>query len=255
MAQAGLELGNAGQGAQVLGPGLLHVQLGAVAALEQSLGDLQAAPLDAGILPGDLEPGLQGTDAHIELGHLGGHQHLDVVILGQAREIAGIRRLDSALELAPEVEFPAEVEAGAVAAAGAAVAAPGLTCLEKFCRSHRRLGAEQALGDAKLGLGLEDPQAGDPHVRILEEGLLHQGAQHGIVQVVPPSSVVGHRHRLLTLAGAVPVGHLLDTGGLIIGPEQSTGTEQQAGAPCKQGAKERKCVGHGVIFPRWPDRR
>ena len=71
--------------------------------------------------------------------------------------------------------------------------------------------------DAELGLGLEDPQAGDPHVRILSQRFLDQGTQHGIVEPVPPLAIVGGCARLLTLAGAVPAGHLFDSGGLIVG--------------------------------------
>ena len=208
---------NAGQGAEVLGLGLLHVQLGAVAALEQPFGDLQAALLEAGILPGYVEASLHGADAHIELGHLGGHQHLDVIILGQGGEVVGIRRFDAAFELAPEVELPAEVEPGAIAAAGAAVAVAGLSGLQELARAHSGLGAEQALGDAELGLGLEDPQTSYPDVRILSQRFLDQGTQHGIVEPVPPLAIVGGCARLLTLAGAVPAGHLFDSGSLIVG--------------------------------------
>jgi hypothetical protein len=86
---------------------LLHVELGLVAPLEQPLGDVEAALLQRGILARDHQPRLQGADRAVDARHLRGHQHLQVVVLRDAREIAGIRRLDAALELAPEVELPA----------------------------------------------------------------------------------------------------------------------------------------------------
>ena len=56
------------------------------------------------------QPRLQGADRAVEARHLRGHQHLQVVVLGDAGEVAGIRGLDAAPELAPEIELPADLE-------------------------------------------------------------------------------------------------------------------------------------------------
>ncbi|MNC58647.1 hypothetical protein D3C75_1083880 [compost metagenome] len=72
--------------------------------------------LDAGVLVGDLKAGLHCPYAHIELGHLGDHQDLDVIVLRQGGEVVGIRRFHPTLELAPKIELPTQVEGGAIAA-------------------------------------------------------------------------------------------------------------------------------------------
>ena len=118
LAKAALELRDGGQGSQVLGLGLLHVQLRFVAMLEQPLGDLQAALLQRGVFMGNLQPQFDGADRTVEVGGLRCHQHLQIVILRDAGKIAGIRSLDAAPEFAPEIDFPADAETGVVGREG-----------------------------------------------------------------------------------------------------------------------------------------
>ena len=166
LAQDALQRGYGRQRAEILRLRLLHIQFGVVAALEQPLGDLQAASLQGGIFASDHEPRLHGADRTVEAGHLGGHQHLHVIVLGDAGEIAGVRGLDAAPELAPEIEFPADLKpafkATAVSIRRTDLCSPRA---ERFAGCLLHLRVERAAGNPELRARFHDAHAGDAHVR------------------------------------------------------------------------------------------
>ena len=185
--QHALQLRDRGQRAEILGLRLLHIQLGIVAALEQQLRDVQAAFLKSGIFASDHQPRFHGPDRAVEGGHLRGHQHLHVIVLGDAGEIAGIRGLDAALELAPEIDFPADAEPGVQGhRSGIRCARPPLPCAEHGAGCLLHLRVERAAGNSELGARFHDAHAGDPHVGIHALRLGNQAVEHGIVEVAPP---------------------------------------------------------------------
>ena len=187
LAHADLERGDRRQRREVLRLGLLHVELRVVARLEQPLRDVEVALLERRILGGDAKPHLDGTDRDVQRGHLRGHQHLDVVVEGDAGPVAGIGGLDAALELAPEIELPAGAQPGVERyRRGVRPALPVLARPEHLSRRLLHLRIQRAAGDAELRARLHDPQAGRAHVGIDTQRLVHQSIEHGIVEATPP---------------------------------------------------------------------
>ena len=207
-----LQLGNAAEGAEVLGLGLLQVELVAVAAAEQALGDLVAALLAARVFAGDPQARLGGAQREVGFRHLRAQQHQGVLVVGPGGKVAGVRRLDRAAEAPPEVEFPADVETGAVlpqVAVERAVAARLVVIqIEGIGAGLLQLRIAPAVGDAELGARFEHPQAGDPQRRTAGVGLGDQAVQHRVVELAPPLAAVRLRSRLAELLQRRAVGDL-----------------------------------------------
>ena len=76
--------------AEVLRFGLLQIEFGVVAALEQLLGNFQAALLQFGIFVGDAQPRFRRAQGHVGFRHLRMQQHQDVFVVGVGREVVCI---------------------------------------------------------------------------------------------------------------------------------------------------------------------
>ena len=238
--QNALQLRDSRQRAQILGLCLLHIQFGVIAALEQQLGDFQAAFLKSGIFASDHQPHFHGTDRTVEGGHLRGHQHLHVIVLGNAGEIAGVRGLDAALELAPEIDFPADAEPGVQGQRrGIRCARPPLPCAENCACCLLHLRVERAAGDSELGARFHDAHTGDPHAGIHALRLVNQLGEHGIVEVAPPllrlpaawhPGIRGQRLERATCPVGEP-GHLR---ALEVGSYRRAGAEQHGACQARQ---------------------
>ena len=231
-----LDLGNAAEGAQVLGLGLLQIEFGVVAAVEQPFGDLEAALLQFGVVAGDLQARLGGAQGEIAVGHLRAQQHQHVFVVGLGGEVAGVGGLDGTTEAAPEVQLPAHVETGTVLPETAVlrIAPTGLVAVQVQAVGagllHLRVAA--ALGDAQLGAGFDNPQAGNLQARVVRIGLGDQAVEHRVGEHRPPLLVVSLR---LALAGllegrAVPV----------LDPGHGLGLEVRAQAHAATQAKGRQ---------------
>ncbi len=185
--QAALQLRNAGQRTQVLALGLLHVEFRVIATLEPPLGDLQAARLNCSVLASDLQTHLEGTNRRIQGRDLRRHQHLHIIVLRQTGKITGIGGLDTAPELAPQVEFPADTEAQPIAAEGT-VRPTVLTLPDAQCVAAEllHLRVERAPGDTEIGARLENPQAGNAYIGVAAQRLVDQRIEHWVVEAAPP---------------------------------------------------------------------
>ena len=184
---------------------LLHVQLRLVAALEQPLGDLETALLQGGVLVCDAQPQLEGADGRVEAGGLRRHQHLHVIVLGDAREVGRIRRFDPAPELAPEVHLPGDVERRAVAVVRLARDVRRvLPDPERLAAQLLQLGIESTPGNAELRARLHDPRAGNTHARVRALRLGHHLIERRVVEDQPPRIVRhlrGRRRKRLSQLG------------------------------------------------------
>ncbi|MCY1499887.1 hypothetical protein D9M68_339160 [compost metagenome] len=246
-----LQLGDGAQGAQVLGPGLLHVEFGFLAALEQPFGDIEAAFLQLRVVAGDAQARLEGAQQVVGIGHLGAQQHQQVFAIGQGGEVGGIGRLDGAAEAPPEVQFPGDVEADAVLPelAVLGVEPAGLVALEVDAvgAGLLELRVAAAQGDAQLGAGLQHPQAGDLQVGIVAVRLADQLLQRRVFEHLPPLLVVRLRTEEAGLlqGGAVPV---FDPGflrGLEVRPEAHAAAEAEY-AEDEQPARGEATPRHGL---------
>ena len=196
LAQRALQLGNDGQRAQILRAGLLHVELGFVAALEQALGDLQAALLDRRVLVRDAKAKLGGADAAVQAGGLRRHQHLRIVVLRDAGEVAGVGRFDAAPVLAPEVHLPGDVEAGAGAPEGRVGAARlPLAGARGAGGNLLHLRVQATAGNAQQRSRFEDAHGSNANARVLALRLRHHLFEHRVAEVRPPGIDGGRRLR------------------------------------------------------------
>jgi hypothetical protein len=238
---AALERRDRGQRAEVLGPGLLHVELGVVAAPEQPFGDVEVALLQRGALLGNHQSRLERPDRAVEAGHLRGHQHLQVVVLGDAGEVAGVGGFDAAPKAPPEVDLPADASAGAEGHAVAVRRAVANLAEAQHLAGHLlHLRKAGAAGDAELGTRLHDSKPGGAHVRIHPLRFGDQAVENGIVEAAPPglepaaandSRVGGQRLQ----RAAFPVGEPGNLRSFEVGADRRAGAEQR-----------RDCQGEGA---------
>ncbi|MNF93597.1 hypothetical protein D3C84_762790 [compost metagenome] len=85
-----LKPGDGAQSPEVLGLGLLQVEFGSLAAVEQFFRNLVIALLLTGVLPGHAQPRFGGAQGKIGVGNLGPQQYQRIFIIGFGREITGI---------------------------------------------------------------------------------------------------------------------------------------------------------------------
>ena len=189
------------------------------------------------------QPRLQRADRAVQAGHLRGHQHLQVVVLGDAGEVAGVRGLDAAPEPAPEIELPADAQPGAEGHRGGvrragAVCSPTPSSSPVTCCTcgYSVLPAIPSWARASM--------MRRPAVRTLGFDPLRLGDQlveHGIVEAAPPR-LQRHAARDRARSGgqrleraAFPVGQPGHLGPLEVGPDRRAGAQQRgAGQPQHQ---------------------
>ena len=98
LAHLRLEFRDAAEGAQVLGLGLLQIELIAVAAGEQPFGDFKTALLPLGVLAGDAQTRFGGAQGEIGFGNLCAQEHQQVLVVGLSGEEGRVGRFYGAAE-------------------------------------------------------------------------------------------------------------------------------------------------------------
>ena len=152
--------------------------------------DVEARPLQLGVVARHLELFLGGADADVVGRHLGQQRHEDVVVVGHRGEQLGVRRLDATPELAPEVELPRNVEA----CQELIEAAVGWLHDDVLARDHPalatngvlRLGEERADGDPPPCLPLQHPDARGLQRRVLPVRVNDQVGHDRVAERFPP---------------------------------------------------------------------
>ena len=165
----------------------MHIQFGLIAALEQTLRDLQAALLQGGILVGDAQTLFNDADRAIGGGYLRRHEHLHIVVLGNTGQVAGIGGLDAAPEFAPEINFPADIQPDAVGGERR-VGSFGLMLPDPQDLAGKllQLRIKGTAGDAQLSAGFHDAQAGGPNAGVEALRFGNQLVERWIVEIAPP---------------------------------------------------------------------
>ena len=176
------------QGAQVERAGLLQVELGLVAAPKQALGDLEASLLQRGVLVRDAQAQLAGADARIEARGLRRDEHLEIVVLGDAREVLGVRRPRRRDGTCPRSPAPRRRRARCWRSRDPDRRAVALLRPDPQAVAAEllQLRVEVAAGDPELCARLEDAKARGAHAGIDALGLLHELLEHPVAELAPP---------------------------------------------------------------------